>query len=46
LKQLYPSRKAYERAVADDVAELVSRRFVTRQDGDELVREAKRVAIP
>jgi hypothetical protein len=46
LKQLYPTRKAYERAVAADVADLVSRHFITREDGNELVEEAKRARIP
>jgi predicted DNA-binding protein with PD1-like motif len=46
LKQLYPSRSAYERAVAEDVAALVAKRFITPEDGQDLLEEAKRADVP
>jgi hypothetical protein len=46
LKQLYPTREAYVKAVAKDVAELVSKRFIMPQDGEELVQKAKKASIP
>ena len=46
LKELYPTHKAYERAVTDDVAKLVGERFITAQDGKDLVEEAKKARIP
>ena len=42
LKELYPDHAAYERKVADDVAKLVKERWIVKQDGDELIAEAKR----
>jgi hypothetical protein len=46
LTQLYPDHKAYESKVAADVAKLVKERLITPEDGDELIDQAKRAAIP
>ena len=46
LKQLYPTHATYVRAVQRNVAELVAGRFLTREDGAKLVKEAKAAAIP
>jgi len=46
LKLLYPARNSYVQAVADDVARLVSAGFIVREDGDELIEEAKRTPLP
>jgi hypothetical protein len=46
LKKLYPDHKTYERQVAADVAKLVKDRWIVKADGDELIAEAKKAAIP
>lgn len=46
LKQLYPTHGAYVKAVRDDVSKLVAERFLVRQDGDEMIEDAKKSAIP
>ena len=46
LEQLYPTRRAYVRAVARDVLGLVARRFLTWEDGLELIRDAARSPVP
>ncbi|MBV9505856.1 MAG: hypothetical protein JO323_12705 [Acidobacteriia bacterium] len=46
LKRLYPDHYTYERQVAEDVAKLVEQRWITPQDGDELIAEAKRAKVP
>jgi hypothetical protein len=46
LKQLYRDHKVYERKVTDDVEKLVTERWITRADGDELIAEAKNARIP
>jgi len=46
LTQLYPDDKSYVSKVAADVTKLVKERWITREDGDELIAEAKGAAIP
>jgi hypothetical protein len=46
LKELYPTRATYVRAIRHNVAELVSARFLTREDGAMLVRQATAAPIP
>ncbi|MEH0109137.1 alpha/beta hydrolase domain-containing protein [Tersicoccus sp. MR15.9] len=46
LQQIYPSHTVYVRAVAKDTMALVKQRFITRYDGDRLVREASAAAVP
>lgn len=46
LKKLYPDHKTYQRQVAANVAKLVKERWITREDGDELIAEAKKASIP
>jgi hypothetical protein len=46
LKQLYPTHAAYVSAVRDNVAALVAARFIVREDGDKLVKEAQRAQVP
>jgi predicted DNA-binding protein with PD1-like motif len=46
LKQLYPTHGDYERAVAEDVSELVTQRYITTQDGKYLIEEAKKADVP
>ena len=46
LRKLYPDHKTYEQKVAADVAKLVKERWITREDGDELIAEAKKASIP
>jgi hypothetical protein len=46
LKALYPTRAAYVKAVRKNVAELVNARFITREDGEKLVVEARRAKMP
>src|ERR1019366_7150985 len=41
LRELYPTQAAYVRAVTDDVAKLVAQRVLTKEDGDDLIAEAK-----
>ncbi len=45
LKELYPSPADYIRRVADDVAKLVALRVMTKEDGDDLIAEAKTVVF-
>ena len=42
LKELYPSSADYVRKVTDDVAKLVALRVMTKEDGDDLIAEARR----
>ena len=42
LKALYPTPDAYADAVAKDVTTLVGARFITKEDGDALIADAKR----
>jgi hypothetical protein len=46
LQELYPTHGAYVRAVAKDTARLVAGRFITADDGLELIREAAQADIP
>jgi hypothetical protein len=46
LKQLYPTKEAYRQAVIKDVNELVSKRWITRPDGDALIEEAQKANVP
>ena len=45
LDELYTTRGAYVRAVARDVHELVAERYITRVDGQAMIREAARTDI-
>jgi hypothetical protein len=45
LDALYPSQGAYVSAVVRDVHELVADRYITRADGQELIREAAQTHI-
>jgi hypothetical protein len=46
LRALYPSHAAYVEAVRRNVADLVNRRFIVRQDGDALIRDAENAPFP
>jgi hypothetical protein len=46
IDELYPTHGAYVRAVRRDVRDLVADRFLTREDGKKLVREAEASDIP
>lgn len=46
LKKLYPDHKTYERQVAANVAKLVNERWITKEDGDEIIADAKKASIP
>ena len=46
LKRLYPDRTTYVRAVRRSVTDLVSRRFIVREDGAELIKQAETAQIP
>jgi len=46
LKKLYPTHGAYVRAVSSSVKTLVSKRFMTRQDGDWVIAEARKADVP
>ncbi len=46
LQELYPTHEAYVRAVTANVETLVSQRFVTREDGDDLIKQAKKTVLP
>lgn len=46
LKAIYPTKLAYERAVADKVTALVDERFLTAEDGRDVIEEAKRMQWP
>ena len=45
LDALYPSRGAYVSAVAQDVHGLVADRYLTRADGQQLIRDAAQTDI-
>ena len=45
LKTLYPSPADYVRKVTDDVAKLVALRVMTKEDGDDLIAEARRFSL-
>jgi Alpha/beta hydrolase domain len=46
LEELYPTHGAYVRAVMRDVRELVGDRFLTRADGQRLIRDAAESDVP
>ena len=46
LTQLYGDHKSYVSKVSADVTKLVTERWITREDGEDLIAEAKRAAIP
>jgi hypothetical protein len=46
LEQLYPTHRAYVRAVVRDTARLVARRFITAYDGIDLIVDAARSDVP
>jgi Alpha/beta hydrolase domain len=46
LQRLYPSHRAYVRAVIRDTARLVAGRYITGYDGLELIREAVQADVP
>jgi hypothetical protein len=46
IKELYPDHKTYERLVADDVKKLVKEHWIVKEDGEELIAEAKRASVP
>jgi hypothetical protein len=46
LRMLYSTHAAYVDAVRKNVADLVSKRFIVREDGEELVKEAQNARIP
>jgi hypothetical protein len=46
LRMLYPTHAAYVDDVRKNVADLVRKRFIVREDGEELVREAQKSAVP
>jgi hypothetical protein len=46
LKTLYPTHAVYVAAVQASIQRLARERFVTREDGEAVVAEAKRAAVP
>lgn len=46
LQQIYPNHSAYVRAVTKDTRALVKQGFITRQDGDLLIKEAQAAQVP
>jgi hypothetical protein len=46
LQTLYPSHGAYVSAVAHDIGQLVGDRYITRPDGQKLMRDAAQSDIP
>jgi hypothetical protein len=46
LRTLYPTRAAYVDAVRRNVADLVRQRFIVREDGEAVVREAQKSPVP
>jgi hypothetical protein len=46
LQQLYPTHRAYVRAVAKDTARLVAQRFITLPDGLDIIKEAAHADVP
>jgi len=45
-RMLYPTHAAYVDAVRKNVADLVSKRFSLREDGEKLVKEAQKSRLP
>jgi len=45
LRELYPTIDAYVRAVAANVKVLVSQRMMTREDGDDLIEQARKTNL-
>lgn len=45
MSELYPTHRAYADAVAKDVATLVAARFITRDDGADLIAEAAKAPL-
>jgi hypothetical protein len=43
LKELYPTHESYVNAVEADVAKLVAERELIREDGEEIIAEAKKM---
>ena len=41
LNELYPTREAYVKAVAEDVKKLVAQGELIKEDGEEMIAEAK-----
>ena len=46
LRTLYPTHAAYVDAVRKNVADLVRKRFMVREDGEQLVSEAQKSPVP
>ncbi len=46
VRELYPTHAAYVQAVTKDVEDLVAKRFITKQDGDALIADAKKADVP
>jgi len=46
LKMLYPNHEAYVTAVRRNVADLVEKRFIVREDGDVLIHQAQMARVP
>jgi hypothetical protein len=46
LKTLYPTHAAYVQKVRQNVLDLVAKRFIVREDGLELIEQAKKTGIP
>jgi hypothetical protein len=46
LKQLYPTHAAYVKAVEADVAKLVAERVLIKEDGEQMIAEARRAPVP
>jgi hypothetical protein len=45
LRELYPTKDAYVRAVTADVKKLVSQRMITLEDGVDLIDQAKKTDL-
>jgi hypothetical protein len=43
---LYPNHEAYVTAVRRNVADLVEKRFIVREDGDTLIHQAQMARVP
>ena len=46
LKPLYNSHEQYVGAVINDTRKLVNQRYITREDGDEIIHHAKNSDVP
>lgn len=46
LRTLYPTHAAYVAAVRRNISDLASTRFIVRQDGDVLIRQAEASPVP